>query len=487
MKKIITAALACVMILSSLCGCAAKEELPPLPEKYSLMEENRVTVSKNQRKSGMCAAFAAVNICESALITDGLAKADDIDLSEGHTFYYLYHFADEKDPGAAEDRIYLSGSRRDSLNMMFNVGANPAVILNAFANGAGPADESIVWFNTDDMRKSAEMMYEAHMNGSADKFTGDYLVTGTYSYGAAGDIYEQSSIEDIKRAILSDGAVLAAMCAETGAYSVYEGGIAYYSHDKADGDITPNHITSIIGWDDNFPRENFGSDQPAGNGAWLIQDSQGPDFGNDGCYWMSYDEALMGFAGVDLRPRSDYGDILYYDSLNMNDTIKSPKGDTVTANVFSAERDCALKAAGIQTSAKNQPVEIKIFRNPEAGVPDSGERAAVIKTTVEKPGYNVIDLEAPVALSAGDTFSIVVTYSAGRNQLAGTVPVEGSNAAGMDFYFVPVEFSYTSGAGESYVIFDGVWHDTSDPATAALFGKDAPINNFGIKALMDKE
>ena len=68
MKKIITAALACAMILSSLCGCAAREELPPLPEKYSLMEENRVTVSKNQRKSGMCAAFAAVN---TALIKTG--------------------------------------------------------------------------------------------------------------------------------------------------------------------------------------------------------------------------------------------------------------------------------------------------------------------------------------------------------------------------------------------------------------------------------
>ncbi len=491
MKKIITAAIACAMILSSLCACApAKDELPPLPVKYSLMDEGRVTEAKNQRMTGMCAAFSTVNICESALITDGLVKADEIDLSEGHTFYYLYSFMDEKDPQTTEDTIYLSGSRKTSLNMLFNVGADPSNILNMYANGAGPADESVVYFNAEDMRKTASEIENANTSGAITKFMGDYLITGVNSFGPSneGEFYECSSVEDIKHAITADGAMLVGMLVDTKAYNAYDGGVAYYHQQKSDGQkIAVNHATTIIGWDDGFSRENFGEVKPEKDGAWLIQDSQGTGFGDNGCYWISYEEALCGFVTVDLCSRGDYGDILFYDSLAMTEKIKAAKGDTVVSNVFAAEKSCKLKAVGVQTAAKNQSLLIEIFRNPETGVPDSGERAASFKTTVDNAGYHVIDLESAVSFNAGDTFSVVVTYKNGRSDIMGSVPVEGEVNKNTDFFFVPVEFTYTSGQGESFVMHDDKWLDTSDPATARLFGLDVTLNNFGIKALMEKE
>lgn len=491
MKKFITAALACAMILSSLCACTpAEEKLPALPEKYSLLDEGRVTESKNQRKTGMCAAFASVNICESALITDGLVKAEDIDLSEGHTFYYLYSFMDEKDPAAAEDIIYLSGSRQTSLNMMFNAGADPSNILNMYANGAGPADESVVDFDTDDMRTTVSEIDNAHNSGAIQKFMGDYLVTGINSYGPSnvGEFYECSSVEEIKRAIVSDGAMLVGMLVDPNAYNIYEGGMSYHYQKKNDDSrIEVNHATTIIGWDDNFPAENFGDVKPANNGAWLIQDSQGTDIGDNGCYWISYEEELCGFVTVDLCSRSDYGDILYHDSLNMTEKIKAVKGDTVAANVFTAEKACSLKAVGVQTAAKDQPIIIDIYRNPEAGVPNGGECVASIKTTVDNAGYHVIDLESSVSIEPGNTFSVVVTYKNGKSELMGSVPVEGETNKNVEFFFIPIEFSYSSQKGESFVMHDGKWYDTSDPATAKLFGMDVTLNNFGIKALMEKE
>ena len=33
-----------------------------------------------------------------------------------------------------------------------------------------------------------------------------------------------------------------------------------------------NHGVEIIGWDDNYPKENF-KYEPEGNGAWLIKNS----------------------------------------------------------------------------------------------------------------------------------------------------------------------------------------------------------------------
>ena len=491
MKKIITAALVCAMIISSLCGCVPeKEELPPLPQNYSLLDENRVTEPKDQHQTGMCAAYSSANICESALISDGLAKADGIDLSEAHTFYYLYSFMDEKDQASDSDAIYLSGSRKDSLNMMFYVGADPSMILNMYANGAGPANESVVQFDAEDIRKSAAEVDKAHTGGAMSKFTGDYLVTGINSYGptTAGEFYECSSADEIKRAIVSDGAMLVGMFVEPDAYHAYEGGMGYHYQKKSDDDrIKVNHATTIIGWDDNYSRDNFGSVKPESNGAWLIQDSQGSDIGDNGCYWISYEEALCGFATADLCLREDYGDILFYDSLTMTEKIKSATGDTVTANVFVPEKACSLKAVGVQTAAKNQSLLIEVFRNPETGTPDSGECVATLKSIVDNAGYHVIDLESTVPFDSGDTFSVVVTYKAGKNDMTGSVPVEGEVNDNLDFFFVPVECVYSSGAGESFVMCDGKWYDTSMPATAELFGLDVTINNFGIKALMEKE
>lgn len=47
-----------------------------------------------------------------------------------------------------------------------------------------------------------------------------------------------------------------------------------------------NHSVTIIGWDDNYPKENFlGGHQPEGNGAFLIKNSWGSElneFPNNG-------------------------------------------------------------------------------------------------------------------------------------------------------------------------------------------------------------
>ena len=71
---------------------------------------------------------------------------------------------------------------------------------------------------------------------------------------------------------------------------------------------------------------------------------------------------------------------------------------------------------------------------------------------------------------------------------SGCAPVESEHFP--DFGISPAlknisEFRITVHPGESFVICDGRWHDLADEATAELFGKDYPIGNAGIKALLE--
>ena len=48
------------------------------------------------------------------------------------------------------------------------------------------------------------------------------------------------------------------------------------------------HCITLVGWDDNYPKENFGPVTPPGDGAFLFKNSWGEEWGMDGYYYLSY-------------------------------------------------------------------------------------------------------------------------------------------------------------------------------------------------------
>ena len=65
--------------------------------------------------------------------------------------------------------------------------------------------------------------------------------------------------------------------------STYNDVTPYYKPDTYaqyvnDSSIRFNHEVSIVGWDDNFPKEKFGI-TPPGDGAWIVKNSWGSDWG----------------------------------------------------------------------------------------------------------------------------------------------------------------------------------------------------------------
>lgn len=55
-----------------------------------------------------------------------------------------------------------------------------------------------------------------------------------------------------------------------------------------------NHAISIVGWDDNYPKENFAeANKPQNDGAYIALNSWGGHWGDNGYFYISYEDALV--------------------------------------------------------------------------------------------------------------------------------------------------------------------------------------------------
>ena len=74
---------------------------------------------------------------------------------------------------------------------------------------------------------------------------------------------------------------------------------------------TGDHSIIIVGWDDNYPKENFPEDcRPSENGAWIAHNSWGT-WGGDGTFYISYEDVYAEddlFGIKELVPYEDIND-----------------------------------------------------------------------------------------------------------------------------------------------------------------------------------
>lgn len=82
-----------------------------------------------------------------------------------------------------------------------------------------------------------------------------------------------------------------------------------------------NHDVAVIGWDDNYPKENF-KITPPGNGAWIIKNSWADNWGEKGYAYISYYDILtlnmLTMASVCLIPFATGFLFKFYNYTNVN-------------------------------------------------------------------------------------------------------------------------------------------------------------------------
>ena len=198
-----------------------------------------------------------------------------------------------------------------------------------------------------------------------------------------------------------------------------------------------------MGWDDNFPKENFATKAP-GNGAFLIRNSwtesgRGEDNSFSGYFWMSYYEATINpnFYAVNAVSSKNYDNNYQYDAYTSYRTYVKAGANVYTAHAKGGEKGELIKAVSFYTKATNTKYKIDIYKDVKSS-PDTGTlvSSASVEGTVRNAGFHTIKLTKPVYVKTGSKFAAMVSL--------------GSNTLVCEYNQKGDEYQAASKRGQSY-------------------------------------
>ena len=171
-----------------------------------------------------------------------------------------------------------------------------------------------------------------------------------------------------------------------------------------------NHDVSIIGWDDNYNASNF-LITPPGNGAWIVKNSYGTDWGDNGFLYVSYydktllnSKTLIEYATSIIVENTEPYNKNYQHSLIWGSDFQSGNQNVSYMNVFEALENDAIAAVGTYFNKEGIDYTIDIYVNDELKLTQTGVSPYI--------GYRTIKLNEYIPIREGDVFKAVITSNA---------------------------------------------------------------------------
>ncbi len=364
-----------------------------LPAAY---RNTQMPAVRNQNPYNMCWAFSTIALIEINLIKKGLVSTD-IDLSEAQLAGFTYRNVEDSLGGKKGDVNRHLGSQT-----ITGGGGNISIAINSLLDWQGLTTEEQV-----QLSKQNVQLINGEGLDSTLAYSDNYAhVQNFYSINA-------SSRDDIKKAILNYGAVYRSYYAVTGSSQYFNPDTAAYYYPEENG---TNHAVTFIGWDDNFSKDNFNI-QPEGDGAWIVRNSWGNRFGQDGYFYLSYYDKTMYKTAYALEAEmaDNYDNNYQYDGAFVERSVPAYSNKDITAaNVFTVKANQGgneeLQAVEFNVSGDTDvDYTIQIYTDlTDASDPFSGTLAATQQGQTTYEGTYTVKLNEKVLLKTGSKYAVVV-------------------------------------------------------------------------------
>lgn len=241
-----------------------------IPQSFCLNDIIDIPVA-NQGSLGLCDTFATV---KSAETNYALKSGIYIDLSER----YLDYMTSKYYYGTRETGI-LPTEENNYMSQDGDASYSPEIMT--FLETFGAPTETEVPYKNYYTEEILELI----------NTTPALRVTSAVAFPSLQDLSDselkEKWIDIIKIHIMKYGSINSPICWSGDATFNNETNAQYYNSDVINEGI--GHAISIVGWDDNYSKENF-KIEPEHDGAFICLNSWGEDFGDNGYFYISYDD-----------------------------------------------------------------------------------------------------------------------------------------------------------------------------------------------------
>lgn len=538
----------------------------PEHSEYYLNNLDQATSVKNQLSFGTCWTFASVAGLESSVLKQRQALngedatrasegdpvltgiTDTVDISEKYTAWTIYDTS-YREPTQNEGMVSTNEERK-----ILGTGGWTGAVEKYWTSWRGVVDEKYEPYRADGDSDIYTERFHGEWSLSGKIYPlGDENATArvnnAYLLPSPAIIefkdgyntwtgYDAGATDLIKRTLVETGSVVISYKADQ-SHAGESGNSEFFNKENwcqyIDSDITnTNHAVAIVGWNDNYPAENFLADRnslPAGDGAWLVKNSWGSYDNHEkrygdtftdledekkradtwgirdengmgtGYFWLSYyDKSIANAIAFEADIPDDgwdhdriYQYDLYNDASSNTFVLRMYDTGTTVANVFTAGENEQLDAVSVRISEPGSHVNVKVYLlDPDKDIsdPSEGKLVSELDTIVELAGFKTLKLDDHVTLKPGQRFAVtetIVADSGYENKSVSFLNVETiiNESLQNDGNMNIVRSSVYAGEGESFakILNNGayVWM-TPDMLTNAIGGGVFTFGNALIKA-----
>ena len=329
---------------------------------FDLREQGLVTPVKDQGFLGSCWVFGTVSALESAFL---IATNITLDISENNVHSLGLRYCMYGDTDLCE-------------------GGFPINCANIFLSWLGIVSSENDSY--DELGKISTTIFEENSYHILENIVIDIKNTKL-----------------IKEALTTYGALTMEMYGEAANDNTYYNSkhhSIYYN-----GNESSSHIVSVVGWDDNYSRNNFNI-KPPKDGAWICKNSWGTEWGDNGYFYISYydnslrNTALIGFI---INNTELYSKLYQYDIGGYIVYLDSDLKVVQYKNNYISDDNDLIAAVGTYFEKKDTNYLITIYVNNGVVYTQKGKS--------KHAGYNTIKLNKYIEINKDDNFSIAINSS----------------------------------------------------------------------------